>query len=155
MYGFLLLFHATPSLFHAGPSGIFDYSSFEKYFIFLCPLIVFVPPQLFFFMLLDFPMCPGCLFIFQKEGLETGMDFLCFKKPVSSPRPDLSPEWMADCALCVGGMCWLACCLWGEPVLRPWGPHVRGELYPGWTEPAPEAFAFPRSLVPSAIWGFN
>ena len=83
------------------------------------------------------------------------MDFLCFKKPVSSPRPDLSPEWMADCALCVGGMCWLACWLWGEPVLRPWGPHVRGELYPGWTEPAPEAFAFPRSLVPSAIWGFN
>ena len=48
---------------------------------------------------------------------------------------------MADCALCVGWMRWLACLLWGEPVLRPWGLRFGGVLYLGWTGLPPEALA--------------
>ena len=67
----------------------------------------------------------------------------------------LEVDWMADCALCVGGMCWLACLLWGEPVLRPWGPRFRGVLYLGRTGLPPEALAFPGLFVPSGIWFFS
>ena len=61
------------------------------------------------------------------------MDLLCYFRSWSFP-PDLSPDWMADCALCVGGMRWLACLFWGEPALRPWGPRFRGALYLGQTQ---------------------
>lgn len=90
----------------------------------------------------------------RKQDWDTGVDFLCYFRSWSLP-PDLSPDWTADCALCVGGMRWLACLLWGEPVLRPWGPRFRGVLYLGQTVLPPEALAFPGLFVPSGIWFFS
>lgn len=122
------------------PSGflflyVFLSSSFSCCWIFPCALVIFS--------------------YFRKQGWETGVDFLCYLKSGSLFLLYLSPEWMADCALCVGGVHWLAFLLWGEPVLRPWEPRVRGVLYPGRTVLPLEALAFPRLFVPSAIWFFN